>query len=74
MMNPLMVQSRLSNIMSGIQTGQIDAKAEVLRYIKGMSPEQKKTLRPMIEQAQQIAKSCGIDPGNFVQEISGHLS
>ncbi len=74
MMNPLAAQGRLTEIMNGIRSGSIDARTEVLKMIQNMSPEQRRGLQPLVEKAQRIAANCGIGMGDFMQEISGHLS
>jgi len=60
-------------MISGVKTGTLDAKAEVLKMISGMNPAQRKRISSIIPQVEQVARQAGIDVGNFKDEVSAHL-
>lgn len=76
-MNPIInqfnqQQSQQNNLLSLLNVR--DPKAQVMKMIDGMNPQQRIQLKNTLPQIMQFAQGQGIDIGNAFNEISARLT
>lgn len=60
------------SLLQGLQNGTLDAKSEVLRALKGMTPQQRQQAKSILPQVEAMAKQAGISTEEL-NELGAHL-